>query len=229
MRSWLLCAGLLFWSPWAAANEAGWLERSNRALFALNAGARQQIEAAAPYLPATVPAGLHEGAANLFGTWVAAPWQALALTAAGRPADARLVLDRVGANIMHGRGGLRDAASAQGLPEAPAADIGLALCAHGVPEGPYLVLPILGGRTLRDGLSEVVVAGAVLYGALLPFTGPAPPVDALVGQVLDTLPVWAMAAQLQQAGQPAGVDFERSREVYLAGRRHACERLRQPG
>lgn len=220
----------------AAAQEvpaAGWLERTSRAIYGFNRAALDGFNAVReqmPELPA-VPPEWRLGAANLITTWVAEPWQALALTAAGRPEYARTTLDRVRTNILEGRWGLVDRASEIGMPAAPHADIGLALCARGVPEGPYLVLPVVGGRTLRDGLSDLVVANALIYGTLIPFTGPTPSWQLLVTvELLDNIPIWALAERM---GREDGVDrlhmdFETARDLYIAGRRRACEALREP-
>ncbi len=220
-------------APFGGATAAGepapggLLERANRSLFDLNRSAGLTLSAAnrLPSLEGIDP-GLRAGAANLIGTWLAEPWQALALAAAGRTGDARLVLDRVATNITEGQAGLRDLASERGMPRGPQADMGLALCARGVPEGPYLVLPIIGGRTLRDGLTQLVIANALLHGSLLPFGGGPPSLDLLVAaELLDRAPGWAMTAPAARTDE-RDVNFEMARAVYLAGRREACQRLR---
>ncbi len=214
-----------------AAAETGWLERSNRALHGFNREVRGHFAALTERLPnlVTVNPDVREGAINLITTWVAEPWQALALAAAGRPADAWTVLDRIGTNITEGRAGLRDLATERGMPNAPYADIGLALCARGVPEGPYVVLPVVGGRTLRDGLSDLVIANALIYGSLVPFTGPSPPLEVFIAvEILDNIPIWALAERMGRAPavDPRRMGFEEARDAYLAARRAACERLR---
>jgi phospholipid-binding lipoprotein MlaA len=219
----------------AAATETppGWLERGNRALHDFNLEARAQFAALAGQLPSlgNPSPGLRNSAANLVSTWVAEPWQAFALALAGRPADSRIVLDRVATNITQGQGGLRDLATERGMPAAPRADIGLALCARGVPEGPYVVLPVLGGRTLRDGLADFVVANALVYSAMLPFTGPSPPIEVFIAvELLETIPTLALAESMGRSDGSAlpQMGFEAARDSYLASRRAACDRLRAP-
>jgi phospholipid-binding lipoprotein MlaA len=62
---------------------------------------------------------------------------------------------RLGVNLTMGVGGLFDAATAIGLPEAPT-DFGETLHVWGVGEGPYLELPFSGPSTLRDATGTVV-------------------------------------------------------------------------
>ncbi|MDB5415829.1 MAG: vacJ-like lipoprotein [Rubritepida sp.] len=232
----MLLALLLLTPLPAAAQEAppaGWLERASRAVYGFNraaVGGFSAVREQMPEMPA-VPPEWRLGAANLVTTWIGEPWQALTLAAAGRPEYAWTALDRVRTNILEGRGGLIDRASEIGMPSAPQADIGLALCARGVPEGPFLVLPVIGGRTLRDGLSDLVVANALIYGSLIPFTGPTPSWQLLVTvELLDNIPIWALAERM---GREDGVDAQRmdydiARDLYIAGRRRACEVLREP-
>lgn len=52
-------------------------------------------------------------------------------------------------NTIFGIGGLFDVATPIGLPEHPN-DFGVTLADWGVPEGPYIVLPIFGPSTMRD-------------------------------------------------------------------------------
>jgi len=56
---------------------------------------------------------------------------------------------RIGMNTFLGLGGLFDLATDYGI-EKHKSDFGLTLAHWGVPQGPYLVLPLLGPSTLRD-------------------------------------------------------------------------------
>jgi phospholipid-binding lipoprotein MlaA len=53
--------------------------------------------------------------------------------------------------------GLIDVAKDWGLPDHDE-DFGIALAYHGVPSGPYLVLPLLGPSCVRDGVGRIVDA-----------------------------------------------------------------------
>jgi phospholipid-binding lipoprotein MlaA len=58
-------------------------------------------------------------------------------------------------NTTLGIGGLMDFATEWGLPVHDE-DFGITLAYHGVPAGPYLVLPILGPSNVRDGVGRIV-------------------------------------------------------------------------
>ncbi len=58
-------------------------------------------------------------------------------------------------NTTLGIGGLMDFATDWGLPVHDE-DFGITLAYHGVPAGPYLVLPILGPSNVRDGVGRIV-------------------------------------------------------------------------
>lgn len=228
-----LAALLLLPLPAAAQEAPGWLERTNRAIYSFNRSTLEGFQAVRERLPEApaVPPGWRAGAANLVTTWIAGPWQALALAAAGRPEHALTTLDRVRTNIVEGSGGLVDRATERGMPVAPQADIGLALCARGVPEGPFLVLPVVGGRTLRDGISDLVISNALIYGSLVPFVGPVPSVElVVVVELLDNIPIWALAERMgrQEGVDRTTMDFDTARDAYVAARRRACEALREP-
>jgi len=107
--------------------------------------------------------------------------------------------------------------------------MGLALCARGVPEGPYIVLPVIGGRTLRDGLSDIVIANALIYASLIPFTGPTPPLEVFIAvELLDNIPAWLLAERIGRADNvdQGRMNFEEARQAYLTARRAACDKLR---
>jgi phospholipid-binding lipoprotein MlaA len=62
---------------------------------------------------------------------------------------------RLATNLTMGLGGLFDASTALGLPQAPT-DFGETLHVWGVGEGPYLELPFAGSSTVRDTAGTVV-------------------------------------------------------------------------
>lgn len=64
-------------------------------------------------------------------------------------------LARFALNTTVGWGGLFDAGAAAGW-ELDHADFGQTLAMAGVPSGPYLVLPLLGPTTVRDGIGDAV-------------------------------------------------------------------------
>lgn len=73
----------------------------------------------------------------------------------GRMRLAMETLGRFTLNTVMGAGGLLDPATEFGLPRRPT-DFGVTLGRHGVPEGAYLVTPVLGPKTGRDLLGDIV-------------------------------------------------------------------------
>lgn len=69
--------------------------------------------------------------------------------------DAFVTTARFVINTTMGMGGLFDAAATMGL-EAHVSNFSETLSSAGVPMGPYLVLPLLGPTTVRDGFGTVV-------------------------------------------------------------------------
>jgi len=69
----------------------------------------------------------------------------------GKGVDATETMMRVAINSVLGIGGLIDVATAAGL-DRHSQDFGLTLGTWGVPAGPYLVLPIYGPSSFRDGV-----------------------------------------------------------------------------
>ncbi|EEA03559.1 VacJ family lipoprotein [Burkholderia sp. H160] len=69
--------------------------------------------------------------------------------------DATEDIMRFAFNSVFGIGGLLDWATPAGLPKHNQ-DFGLTLGHWGIPSGPYLVLPLFGPSTVRDGLGRVV-------------------------------------------------------------------------
>jgi phospholipid-binding lipoprotein MlaA len=71
------------------------------------------------------------------------------------PADAAVTLTRFAVNTTVGVVGLFDPAEKMGL-DRHHTDFGQTLALYGVPSGPYVVLPLLGPTTVRDGSGYVV-------------------------------------------------------------------------
>jgi phospholipid-binding lipoprotein MlaA len=72
----------------------------------------------------------------------------------GKPKEASEDLGRVIVNTTIGIGGLFDVASTFGIPKHDE-DFGQTLGAWGVESGPYLVLPLFGPSSLRDGVGRI--------------------------------------------------------------------------
>ena len=72
-----------------------------------------------------------------------------------RPVDAAGTVARFVLNSTAGVAGFLDPGAAAGIPRTEA-DFGQTLARYGAPSGPYLVLPVFGPSTVRDGLGSVV-------------------------------------------------------------------------
>jgi phospholipid-binding lipoprotein MlaA len=69
--------------------------------------------------------------------------------------DAGITLGRLVLNTSLGVGGLLDAGEAAGWPRHES-DFGQTLAMYGTPAGPYLVVPLFGPNTVRDGFGDLV-------------------------------------------------------------------------
>ena len=85
------------------------------------------------------------------------PWNAVNNLLQGKPAAAASDVSRLVINLAFGFG-LADLASDMGL-ERSSEDLGQTLGVWGAGPGPYLVLPLLGPSSARDGLGRIVDIG----------------------------------------------------------------------
>lgn len=97
-----------------------------------------------------VPGPARKGVANFFAN-LAAPKYALNNMLQGKPKRGLSQLGRLVLNSTFGIGGLFDVATLAGLEE-HREDFGQTAAVWGVPSGPYVMLPLLGPRTLRDAV-----------------------------------------------------------------------------
>ena len=136
------------------------LEPLNRAIFGFNETFDQVLlkpvaQGYRAVLPELVRAGVTNFFSNIEDVWIAAN-----NLLQGKPENALQDVMRVAINTVIGLGGLIDVASDAGL-EKHNEDFGQTLGRWGVGSGPYLVLPILGASTLRDGIGLLGVDYAV--------------------------------------------------------------------
>ena len=90
---------------------------------------------------------------NVFGN-VGDLWTATNNLLQGKPLDAASDLLRFAINSTFGLAGVADLASEFGLPKHKE-DFGQTLGRWGIPEGPYLVLPLFGPGSLRDAVGTL--------------------------------------------------------------------------
>ncbi|GAB4396760.1 MAG: VacJ family lipoprotein [Rhodoferax sp.] len=138
-----------------AADPRDPLEPFNRGVYRFNDAVDRAI--VAPVATAyrdTLPQPVRTGVRNFFNNLRDA-WSALnaALQLKGEVAGNNLF--RFGVNTVFGLGGLLDIATEMRIPR-QTEDFGQTLGYWGVGTGPYLVLPLLGPSTLRDGAALAV-------------------------------------------------------------------------
>jgi len=135
------------------------LEKFNRGVWSVNRGAdKVVIKPAAQVYRAVTPRPVRQGVSNLFSN-LSEPWSFVNNLLQGKGERAGRNLARFLINSTVGIAGLWDPASKLGARPAPE-DLGQTLAVWGVNGGPYLVLPLLGPSTLRDGIGSGVAAYA---------------------------------------------------------------------
>ena len=136
------CAGM-------AKNPDDPWEDFNRKTFALNEGLDAYLlKPVAQAYDAVAPSPIRVGVSNFFAN-LGDVWVAANNLLQGKPQTAASDLGRFAINSTIGVFGLIDVASAAGLDKHKE-DFGQTLAVWGVGNGPYVVLPLLGPRTLRD-------------------------------------------------------------------------------
>ena len=138
------------------ANPRDPIEPFNRAVFSFNEGfdrsiAKPVAEGYRSVVPAMVRTGISNFFANLEDLWIAVNNLLQGKVQAAGDDFGRFVI-----NSSIGLFGLIDVASDAGL-EKHNEDFGQTLATWGVGSGPYVVLPLFGATTLRDGLSRFTV------------------------------------------------------------------------
>jgi len=143
----LLCLG---WSSLGHADEQDPWETFNRAVFAFNDAADTYVlkPVTQGYRKVT-PAPMRRGVGNVFSN-VLEVRNVFNGLLQGKPGQAGKDTGRFFINTTLGVAGLFDVASHMGLAKNEGEDFGQTLAVWGVDNGPYLVLPLLGPRTLRD-------------------------------------------------------------------------------
>lgn len=136
------------------ANPADPLEPMNRAIYTVNdkVDTYVAVPVAKGYRRIT-PQPVRTAVTNVFNN-VGDVGNAINNLLQGKGVAAAESVMRVAINSVLGLGGLIDIATPAGLPRHPQ-DFGLTLGTWGIPSGPYLVLPLFGPSTVRDGVGRV--------------------------------------------------------------------------
>lgn len=118
------------------------------------------------------------------------------------------VLARVINNTVFGLGGLFDVATPMGNPKIHA-DFGSTLEHYGVKSGPYLVLPLLGPSTVRDG------AGRIVDTALSPVSYLEPERHTWIARGISTIQRRANLLKAEKALDPESDRYALIRDTWL--------------
>ncbi len=153
-------AGLLLLSGCSTTNGMGGdprdpFEHYNRSMFAFNDSLDRNIvrpvaERYVEHLPEFVRIAVGNFFGNLGDVWTAVNNYLQLKPVQGTQDTARVIF-----NTTLGLAGLIDFATPMGLPKHEE-DFGQTLAVWGVKSGPYLVLPVFGASTVRDGLAKPV-------------------------------------------------------------------------
>ena len=127
-------------------------EPLNRSMYTINdTFDRYTLRPIARGYKAVMPEFARRGVTN-FSRNLATPRSALNNFLQGKPGPGFTDLGRFLINSTFGIAGFVDIASAEGIPEYDE-DFGQTLAVWGLPEGPYLFIPILGPNTLLDAVT----------------------------------------------------------------------------
>lgn len=138
------------------------LERMNRRVFAFNEGLdRYALEPVARAWDFVIPGFVQDGIQNFYHN-LEMPVVVANDILQAKPVAVVEDVARFFFNTTLGIGGFIDVATRVGIPDNDE-DFGQTLGFWGVPPGAFLVVPILGPYTLRDGFGEIVDTTATAY------------------------------------------------------------------
>ena len=150
-----LAAAVVFSAGCAGTPANDPLEPVNRAVFKFNDGLdRVLLQPVAKGYRSALPQPVRHGVGNFFGN-LGEPLIAFNNLLQGKFDQSMTEVARFGTNSVFGIFGLIDVATSLGI-EKHNEDFGQTLGRWGVGGGPYLVLPVLGPSTLRDGVALMV-------------------------------------------------------------------------
>lgn len=127
-------------------------EPMNRALYGLNDTVdRVSLKPIAKGYKAIVPSFARNGVSNFYDNLLT-PLIMINNFLQGKPGDGFIDFGRLLINSTIGVGGLFDVATPIGLEEHDE-DFGQTFAVWGIPDGPYVLIPVLGPYTLRDAIA----------------------------------------------------------------------------
>lgn len=136
------------------ANPADPLEPMNRSIYKFNDAVDAAVlKPMANGYKAVVPSPIRTGVSNFFSN-LGDVWSLVNQVLQFEFSYAGQTVARLGLNTIFGLGGILDLASEAGI-QPPKADLGQTFGKWGVPSGPYVMLPLLGPSSVRDGVGTV--------------------------------------------------------------------------
>lgn len=196
------------------------LEGFNRGVWGFNRAADKVVVKPATSVYRTVtPRPARRGLSRLLAN-LGEPFSFINNMLQGKPKRAFNNLGRFVVNTTIGVGGLADHATDMGIKPTPE-DFGQTLAAWGVNGGPYLVLPILGPSTLRDGVGSGIAQLADPYRVCLRECGVASSGERLGATAAELV---VIRSDLIEAGADTFLDtsldpYATARSAYLQRRR----------
>lgn len=161
LSRWLLaaCTTLLMsacaTTPGGGQDPRDPFENYNRAMYSFNTKLdRNVIKPAAEGYAEYVPAFIQNAVGNFFSN-IGDVWTAVNNYLQFKPREGTQDVARFVLNTTFGIAGLFDVATSMGLPKHEE-DFGQTLGTWGVKPGPFLVLPVLGASTVRDGFARPI-------------------------------------------------------------------------
>lgn len=169
------------------------------------------------------PSPVGRGIGNVASNIVNEPVTAVVGLAVGEFETSWHATKRFAINSTVGVLGWHDAAADWGLPRRHQ-DVGLLLCRAGFEEGGYTVLPLIGPRSLRDGVADVVISNVVLWSIIGATVGTGVSLQTII--IAESLEIIAdLLATRQMDSHAADMnfdDYDRMRAAYLMQRRERC-------
>lgn len=167
-----------------------------------------------------VPDAIQSGVSRFFGN-LDLPATAANQTLQGRPVHALQSLGRFAVNSTVGIGGIFDPATRFGMPEYDEEDFGQTFAVWGWRGSRYLVMPLLGPRTVRD---TVAVVGDR---ALSPISYVEDSRTTTALQLLQIVDIRARMLPMDQVRRDAYDEYALVRDAWAQRRRHQIEQDRR--
>ena len=201
------------------------LEGFNAAMHGFNLWVWGKVDSAAGWTDLLAPPqSVQRGLSNFLSNLINEPTAAISWVVAGDYGNAGTAAQRFWINTTQGWLGTEDVARGRGLVT-PSIDIGLALCSRGVSEGAYVVLPVVGPRTVRDGLADFLLVNTMTYIALAPVIGFPPSLQSVATvEVVEEAGRVAIMRQIDH-GDDRNPSADMVRDEYLKSRRARCDQV----